>query len=79
MTLDEHFKDVAYETLNRTDFFEALEQAYPGVSWDKPYQEFKAAGERAARLFGLERMVGQHKALLRKACRGLAGRGRNES
>lgn len=43
--LEVNFKDVTFETLNRDDFLESIKAAYPGVDWDKTYNEFRAAGE----------------------------------
>jgi hypothetical protein len=45
MTLEETFKDVTYETLNRPDFLESVKTAFPRIDWDKAYKEFRAAGE----------------------------------
>ena len=45
MTLEVRFKDVTFETLDRPEFFGAVQDAYPGVDWQKAYDEFKAAGE----------------------------------
>jgi hypothetical protein len=45
MKLDERYKDVTFETLNRTDFLESVKDAFPNVDWDKAYSEFKAAGQ----------------------------------
>ena len=45
MKLEERFKDVTYETLNRPDFLESVKYAFPNVDWDKAYSEFKAAGQ----------------------------------
>lgn len=45
MVLEEHFKDVTYETLNRPDFLASVKSAFPHINWDKAYDEFKAAGE----------------------------------
>jgi hypothetical protein len=45
MVLDEAYKDVTFETLNRDDFLELVKKAFPNVNWDKAYSEFKAAGE----------------------------------
>lgn len=45
MKLEERYKDVTFETLNREDFLESVKEAFPGVDWDKAYSEFKAAGE----------------------------------
>lgn len=47
MKLDERFKDVTFETLNRDDFLESVKIAFPKVDWDKAYHEFRAAGEGA--------------------------------
>lgn len=49
MLLEEHYKDVTFETLNREDFLEAVKSAFPNVNWDKAYKEFKAAGETSYR------------------------------
>ncbi len=45
MQLDERYKDVTFETLNRPDFLQSVKDAFPRVDWDKPYREFLAAGE----------------------------------
>ncbi len=45
MKLDERFKDVTFETLNREDFLASVKAAFPNVDWDKAYAEFRAAGE----------------------------------
>lgn len=45
MRLDECFKDVTFETLNREDFLASVKTAFPSVDWDKAYKEFKAVGE----------------------------------
>ena len=45
MKLEERYKDVTFETLNRPDFLEAVKLAFPLVDWEKAYSEFKAAGE----------------------------------
>lgn len=45
MTLDDRFKDVTFETLNRADFLDSVKAAFPKIDWDKAYNEFKAAGE----------------------------------
>lgn len=45
MKLDERYKDVTFETLNRKDFLESVKDAFPNVDWDKAYSEFKAAGQ----------------------------------
>lgn len=46
--LEERFKDVTYETLNREDFLQSVKEAFPSVDWDKAYAEFRAAGEDGA-------------------------------
>lgn len=45
MQLDVRYKDVTFETLNRSDFLESVKRAFPRVDWDKAYEEFRAAGE----------------------------------
>ncbi len=45
MKLDERYKDVTFETLNRKEFLESVKDAFPKVDWDKAYSEFKAAGQ----------------------------------
>jgi hypothetical protein len=45
MRLDERYKDVTFETLNREDFLESVKEAFPNVDWEKAYEEFKAAGQ----------------------------------
>jgi hypothetical protein len=47
MKLDEKFKDVTFETLNRPDFLESVKATFPDVNWDKAYNEFRAVGEIA--------------------------------
>jgi hypothetical protein len=37
MTLDESFKDVTFETLNRPDFLESVKSAFPLIDWNKAY------------------------------------------
>jgi hypothetical protein len=46
MQLDVHYKDVTFETLNRQDFLDAIQAAFPRVNWEKAYEEFRAAGEK---------------------------------
>ena len=46
MILDDRYKDVTFETLNRPDFLDSVKDAFPRINWDKAYNEFKAAGER---------------------------------
>ncbi len=48
MKLEERFKDVTFETLNRKDFLASVKLAFPNVDWDKAYSEFKAAGESSS-------------------------------
>jgi hypothetical protein len=43
MKLDERYKDVTFETLNREDLLESVKEAFPNVDWEKAYKEFKAA------------------------------------
>lgn len=45
MALEVIFKDVTFETLNRPEFLATVKEAFPNVDWDKPYNDFKAAGE----------------------------------
>jgi hypothetical protein len=45
MKLEVRFKDVTYEPLKRGDFLKSVKDAFPQVDWDRPYDEFKAAGE----------------------------------
>ena len=45
MKLEDRYKDVTFETLNQSDFLEAVKKAFPLVDWDKAYSEFQAAGE----------------------------------
>jgi len=45
MRLDAQFKDVTWETLNDPDFGKALRKAFEDVDWDKPFHDYKAAGE----------------------------------
>ncbi|WP_199930502.1 hypothetical protein [Sedimenticola thiotaurini] len=45
MRLEERYKDVTFETLNREDFLQLVKEAFSGVDWDKAYAEFRAAGE----------------------------------
>lgn len=46
MVLEERYKDVTFETLNREDFLECVKQAFPRINWEQAYAEFKAAGEK---------------------------------
>jgi hypothetical protein len=45
MKLDERYKDVTFETLNRDDFLKSVKEAFPTVDWEKAYKEFRAAGQ----------------------------------
>lgn len=45
MTLEDRYKDVTFETLNHKDFLESVKTAFPRIDWDKPFHDFKAAGE----------------------------------
>ena len=45
MKLEERYKDLTFETLNRKDFLESVKDAFPSVDWDTAYSEFKAAGQ----------------------------------
>ncbi len=47
MELEQTYKDVTFETLNKPDFLERLREAFPGVDWEKAYKDFQAAGEPA--------------------------------
>ena len=45
MKLEERYKDVTFETLNRDDFLQSVKEGFPTVDWDKAYKEFRAAGQ----------------------------------
>jgi hypothetical protein len=45
MKLDERYKDVTFETLNRDEFLASVKVSFPQVDWDKAYEEFRAAGQ----------------------------------
>ncbi len=45
MTLDVNYKDVTYETLQRTEFLDQVKKAFPYVNWKQPFEEYKAVGE----------------------------------
>ena len=49
MKLEERYKDVTFETLNRDDFLDSVKNAFPGVDWEKAYKEFQAAGQSEAK------------------------------
>lgn len=46
MAIEDRFKDVTFETLNRDDFLISVKTAFPRIDWDKAHREFKAAGEK---------------------------------
>lgn len=46
MALDVTYRDVTFETLNETGFRERIQNAFPMVDWDKPFEEFIAAKEK---------------------------------
>jgi hypothetical protein len=48
MELKQTYKDVTFETLNKSDFLQGLREAFPAVDWDKAYSEFQAAGAAAS-------------------------------
>ncbi len=45
--LDQTYKDVTFETLNREDFLPLIRDAFPDVNWERAYEEFRAAGEKS--------------------------------
>lgn len=47
MTLEARYKDVTFETLNQRDFLDLVKDAFPRIDWDKPFDDFMAAGEAA--------------------------------
>ena len=47
MILDVTYKDLTFETLDADGFLDVLNRVYPEIPWDRPYDEFKAAEERA--------------------------------
>lgn len=55
MKLEDRFKDVTFETLNREDFLASVKVAFPNVDWDKAYSEFKAAGQASPDVTGKSR------------------------
>jgi hypothetical protein len=48
MELEQTYKDVTFETLNKPDFLSFIKIAFPAVDWDRAYEEYRAAGERKA-------------------------------
>ena len=51
MKLEERYKDVTFETLNREDFLDSVKVAFPNpeLDWNKAYSDFKAAGQSEAK------------------------------
>lgn len=47
MALEVRYKDVTFETLNQKDFLTLVREAFPHVDWERPYEQFRAAGEAA--------------------------------
>jgi hypothetical protein len=45
MELEQTYKDVTFETLNKPNFLKLVKEAFPAVNWDRAYSEFTAAGE----------------------------------
>jgi hypothetical protein len=45
MELEQTYKDVTFETLNKPDFLSLVKEAFPSVDWDRAYKEYLAAGE----------------------------------
>lgn len=45
MELEQTYKDVTFETLNKPDFLSFIKDAFPAVDWDRAYEEYRAAGE----------------------------------
>jgi hypothetical protein len=46
MELEQTYKDVTSETLNKPDFLSLIKVAFPAVDWDRAYDEYRAAGEQ---------------------------------
>jgi hypothetical protein len=44
--LEQTYKDVTFETLNRPDFLPSIKVAFPAVDWERAYEEYRAAGEK---------------------------------
>jgi hypothetical protein len=49
MRLEEHYKDVTFETLNQKGFLSSVKDAFPGIDWDKTYSEFRAAAQSTSK------------------------------
>lgn len=48
MELEQTYKDVTFETLNRPGFLVLIKAAFPAVDWERAYEEYRAAGEKKA-------------------------------
>lgn len=48
MSLEVQYKDITYETLNKTDFIKTIKDAFPRIDWEALYNEFTAAGEQSS-------------------------------
>jgi hypothetical protein len=46
MELEQTYKDVTFETLNKPDFLSSIKIAFPTVDWERAYEEYRAAGEQ---------------------------------
>lgn len=46
MHLIARYKDVTYETLNREDFLQSVQEQYPHINWARAHEEYRAAGEK---------------------------------
>lgn len=57
MELEQTYKDVTFETLNKPDFVQSLRKAFPAVNWNKAYDEFQAAGEATSPVVPGDRSV----------------------
>jgi hypothetical protein len=44
MKLEERYKDVTFETLNRDDFLKSVKEAFPTVDWEKAYKRIQGSG-----------------------------------
>jgi hypothetical protein len=48
MELEQTYKDVTFETLNKPDALSFIKAAFLAVDWDRAYEEYRAAGEKKA-------------------------------
>lgn len=48
MELEQTYKDVTFETLNKPDFLSSIKVAFSAVDWDRAYEEYRAAGEKSS-------------------------------